>query len=349
MKKIFFAALAAVALTACVADVVTEEPTYAIDFVSNTKGGVKSLVKDAETFTAFRVFAFNNETETIKNTIMNDMLVTKDGNNWTYSPKKYWPAKGNVDFYGVSIDPTAESEYVYNYGANAADGLTFDITMAAATGVVDAANLPAGVTGVVDAANIPDAVYAAAMGKTKDNTNSPVLMTFRHAMAQVDFKISNNTTPADQVTVTSGDVYVDGLKCDGKYTVKNISTTAGVDSPIGTWALGNNNISYLFGKKVTTIAAGVKSESILNEDCLVFPQEAESAVAFRVWCTIKQKGVVIFEGYKTAQVQVDWMQGHKYTYTFVLEDAYLTNNLIKISAAVVDYKDTEGQPNKKDI
>ena len=350
MKKIFFAALAAVALTACVADVVTEEPTYAIDFVSNTKSGVKSLVKNAETFTAFNVFAFNNETETIKNTIMNDMLVEKEGDNWTYSPKKYWPANGSVDFYGVSIDPTLESEYVYNYGATAADGLTFDITMDAASGEVDTANLPDGVTGVVDAANIPDAVYAAAMGKTKDNTNSPVLMTFRHAMAQVDFKIWNNTTPADEVTVTSGDVYVDGLKCDGEYTVKNITTIAGVDSPIGAWDLENNNISYLFRKKETTIAADVKSESILNEDCLVFPQEATSAVAFRVWCTIKQKGVVIFEGYKTAQVQVNWRQGHKYTYTFVLEDAYLTNNLIKISAAVVDYKDADDteQP-KKDI
>ena len=73
MKKIFFAALAAVALTACVADVATEDPTYAIDFGSDTKIGVKSLVK-------FSVFAFNNETAEKTNTIMNDMLVEKEGN-----------------------------------------------------------------------------------------------------------------------------------------------------------------------------------------------------------------------------------------------------------------------------
>ena len=339
MKKIFFAALAAVALTACVADVVTEEPTYAIDFVSNTKSGVKSLVKDANTFTAFRVFAFNNdETANQTYTIMDDMLVKKEGNKWTYETKKYWPANGDVDFYGVSIDPTAESEYIYDYGATAANGLTFDITMAAASGVVDAAN-------------VPDAVYAAAMDKTKDAANNPVQMTFRHAMAQVDFKISNNTDPNDDVTVTSGDVYVDGLKCDGTYTVKDITTSAAADSPIGTWTLTNaNNISYLFPKKVTTIEAGNTSDSILNENCLVFPQTTTSAVAFRVWCTIKQNDVIIFQGYKTAQVGVDWKQGHKYTYTFVLEDAYLTDNLIKISATVVDYEvaDDEEQP-KKDI
>ena len=328
MKKIFFAALAAVALTACVADVVTEEPTYAIDFVSNTKSGVKSLVKDANTFTAFRVFAFNNdETANQTYTIMDDMLVKKEGNKWTYETKKYWPANGDVDFYGVSIDPTAESEYIYDYGATAANGLTFDITMAAASGVVDAAN-------------VPDAVYAAAMDKTKDAANNPVQMTFRHAMAWVDFKICNNTTPADEITVTSGDVYVEGLKCDGKYIVeKGITTSAGADSPIGAWTLKTDNISYLFPKKETTIAAGQTSESILNDKCLVFPQTTgKNKVEFKVWFTIKLKGVVIFNGFRTAQAEVNWMQGYKYTYIFTLEDHYPIENEVFLSEDVVAYE-----------
>ena len=341
MKKIFFAALAAVALTACVADVVTEEPTYAIDFVSNTKSGVKSLVKDATTFTAFSVFAFNNDKTANKTyTIMDDMLVEKEGNKWTYETKKYWPANGDVDFYGVSIDPIAESEYVHNYGATAADGLTFDITMKAASGEVDAANLPNGVTGVVDAANIPDAVYAAAMGQEKDDANNPVQMTFRHAMAWVDFKICNNTTPADEITVTSGDVYVEGLKCDGKYIVeKGITTSAGADSPIGAWTLKTDNISYLFPKKETTIAAGQTSESILNDKCLVFPQTTgKNKVEFKVWFTIKLKGVVIFNGFRTYQAEVNWMQGYKYIYTFTLEDHYPIENEVFLSEDVVAYE-----------
>ena len=320
MKKIFFAALAAVALTACVADVATEDPTYAIDFGSDTKIGVKSLVK-------FSVFAFNNETAEKTNTIMNDMLVEKEGNKWTYSPKKYWPAEGDVDFYGVSIEKPANSEYTHKYGATAAGGLTFDIDMKAAAGVVDAAN-------------IPDAVYAAAMGQEKDDANNPVQMTFRHAMAWVDFKICNNTTPADEITVTSGDVYVEGLKCDGKYIVeKGITTSAGADSPIGAWDLENNNISYLFRKKETTIAADVKSESILNDKCLVFPQTTgKNKVEFKVWFTIKLKGVVIFNGFRTAQAEVNWMQGYKYTYTFALEDHYPIENEVFLSEDVVAYE-----------
>lgn len=316
MKKIFFAALAAVALTACVADVATEDPTYSIYFVSNNEPLVK-----------FNVFAFNNETAEKTNTIMNDMLVEKEGNNWTYSPKKYWPAEGDVDFYGVSIEKPAHSEYTYKYGATAAGGLTFDIDMKAAAGVVDAAN-------------IPDAVYAAAMGKTKDAANNPVQMNFRHAMAWVDFKIRNNTTLADDITVTSGDVYVEGLKCDGTYTVNNITTIAGAESPIGEWTtLKTDNISYLFPKKETTIAAGQTSESILNDKCLVFPQTTgKNKVKFKVWFTIKLNGVVIFNGFRTAQAEVNWMQGWKYTYTFALEDQYPIENEVFLSVDAVAYE-----------
>lgn len=347
MKKIFFAALAAVALTACVADVVTEEPTYAIDFVSNTKAGVKSLVKNAETFTAFRVFAFNiDETAGQTTTIMPNMLVKKEGDNWTYSPKKYWPASGYVDFYGVSIiEPQKEvpgaeavtvAEYDYSYQATADAGLSFTINMNPDATGTKGVNPSAG----VNAANIPDVVYAAAMKKTK--ALGKVNMTFRHAMAQVDFKMSNITDLKDEVTVTSGDVYVESLKCDGTYTVGKITTTADANSPTGNWDLENaRNLSYLFPKNVKTFAAGDESQSILNDDCIVFPQTTTGEVTFRVWCTIKQKDVVIFDDYKIAKVKVDWKQGHKYIYTFVLEDDNLIGNLINISATVVDYTDVK--------
>ena len=356
MKKIFFAAFAAVALTACVADVVTEEPTYAIEFASSAKGTIKSTVITTNNLPSFQVFAFDGNGNVIMDTENNKGMKVTQGKNesgvyngtWSYSPNRYWPANTDVDFYGVYADIPSTNDIVFNYSAAPDTGLEFTLRMPRLTSEGKF---------VVDASRVPDAVYAAAMNR--EQKDGAVNMIFRHAMAQVDFKIKNATAPADNVTIEWGGVYVNDLLCDGTYTINGETTDDKTTSPTGDWDLTNpDKVNYFFGanatalveeEAVTFVSAGKTTGSILETNCLVFPQTTgNSEVDFKVKCTIKQNGVVIFNDYKTAKVKVDWQQGHKYTYTFVLEDGYLTNNLIKISAAVVDYKDADDtkQPTK---
>lgn len=343
MKKIFFAALAAVALTACVADVVTEEPTYAIDFVSNTQGTVKSTVVTAANFGSFKVFAFNGE-----NVIMDNMLVSqgKDENEqfngeWSYSPKKYWPAEGTVDFYGVyANEPDAIK---FNYSATAEYGLKFKINMPTVKND-DGTEFIYDENSVVDAAAIPDVVYATAFEKDKDGGKVP--MTFYHAMAQVDFKIKNATTPANNIVVVAGDVYVKNMQCCGTYTA-NISGHS--------WGFTQGTNHYLFKTNGVSITnpegSPFTTEGILNDVCMVLPQAA--TVEFGLNCTIKQLNdngvgsVDLFNGEKTATVSVDWNEGYKYTYTFALYDENLTDNEINFTAEVEEFKAAPTTPDKE--
>lgn len=332
MKKIFFAALAAVALTACVADVVTEEPTYAIDFVSSAQGTVKTTVVTSDNLETFKVFAFNNETAEKTNTIMNDQTVNKVKGVWTYTPKKYWPLVGDVDFYGIAGVTTG-------YSASAENGLTYTITM------------PNSVA-EVNAATIPDVVYATAIGKTKGDGNPAVEMAFRHAMAQIDFKIKNTTT-AGGITVMPINVSVDDLAANGTYTTPTRSTSLEDKTITGSWRLGVDpytadpyTYTYLFNSEGVTINADGIEVGILSPNesakCMALPQAKD--VTFQVKCKIWQNGVLIFDDYKTASTSIDWKEGHKYTYTFNFNDKSIEDNTIEFTAAVTPIVDGTTSP-----
>lgn len=317
-----FTALAVMALSACANDIVTEVQQSAIDFASNAQFAVKSTLVENDNFDSFQVFAFNGA-----NAIMDDMTVSKDGNGaWTYSPKKYWPAEGTVDFFGVYMKNLGGSteKYQTQYAASADGGLMFSLDMAE----VD----------VVNAADIPDAVYATAIGKKKEDGD--VHMNFRHAMAQIRFEIKNATTAKNDIVVTSGDVYVEGLYCDGNYTApKTYSTTEPLG--IGSWDFTGTKANYLFKTDGVLIKAG-ETAGILADPCLALPQVATSAT-FRVNCKIKQGNVVIFSGEKTVTVDIDWNEGYKYTYILLIDDSILEDGVIKLTASVNPIQNADTQ------
>ena len=317
-----FTALAVMALSACANDIVTDVQQSAIDFASNAQCAVKSTLVANDNFDSFQVFAFNGA-----NAIMDDMTVSKDDNGaWTYSPKKYWPAEGTVDFFGVYMENLGKSteKYQTQYAASADGGLMFSLDMAE----VD----------VVNAADIPDAVYATAIGKTK--ADGTVQMTFRHAMAQIAFQIKNATTAKNDIVVTSGDVYVEGLYCNGNYTApKTYSTTESLG--IGSWDFTETKANYLFKTDGVLIKAG-ETSGILADPCMALPQVATSAT-FRVNCKIKQGNVVIFSGEKTVTVDIDWNEGYKYTYILLIDDSILEDGVIKLTASVNPIQNAETQ------
>lgn len=328
MKKILFAALAVFALVSCAKDVATDVQEYAIDFSSSAKGAVRSTVVNNTNFMSFKVWAYNGGT-----TIMDEMTVSREdvSSDWTYSPKKYWPAEGTVDFYGFYIANAQVVDgypiYQRQYGASSNGGLTFDVNVGATDGVVRTSN-------------IPDAMYAVALDKSKTSglTNNKVEMNFRHAMAQVDFQIKNATTSRLGIKIHTSHVYIDGLYSEGRYTTSTTASTTATTSA-GSWDFSIfTPVKYWFhGDGHNVSASSDVYGSILSGTCLVFPQ-AKTSATIEVPCRISQDGVIIFDGVKTATLDIDWKEGKKYIYTLLFEDETIDDlsNTIEFTANVTD-------------
>lgn len=305
MKKILFAALAVFALASCAKDLTTEVKQDAIDFNPVAKGSVRSTVIDNTNFKTFFVKGYHNDA------IYMDATVTRTDVNsdWTYQNKKYWPAEGTVDFYALYMENLGNSEGEYqSISKSTAAGYTLDIAMSPTDGSLCSAY-------------IPDPVYAVALDKSKASgltTDSKVLMQFRHAMAEVDFKIQNSTTADLKITIEAGDVYIEDLKYQGVYTTPTKSTTDATCAG-GSWAFKESVIPYLFTANGSTVASGATTD-IISDRSLVFPQTKTSAKIL-VNCVIKQDGVVIFNGTKTATTNIAWEEGYNYVYTLQFTDA----------------------------
>ncbi len=318
MKKILFAALAVFALVSCSKDVATDVQKYAIDFNPSAKDAVRSTIVTTDNFDEFKVWAYHADAVTI----MEDVDVTKSNGAWTYTDKKYWPATGSVDFYGLyneTWDVTAtDNSYQWQFSATSTC-LMFGVNMGTTAGVVDASK-------------VPDVVYATAIDQTKDG--GEVEMSFRHSMSQVTFQIQNNTTAANNISIISGDVYIDGMYCNGDYTTPSISTTELLG--IGSWALTGSTVSYLFRTDGVIVSAG-NTSTILRNTCMVFPQSKDD-VSIRVNCQIKQNEVVIFDGVKTATTDIKWVEGKKYVYTLQFDDGHIDDlsKPIDFTASITD-------------
>lgn len=123
---------------------------------------------DGATIADFRVSAVwardiaNNDYEPA---YMNEVKVERSSGSWTYDPVRYWPSAGTVGFFA--------------YSPAASGGVTsFAVTGAAWDGA------EIGYTATTDHRMQEDFLVASALGQT----SSPVLMNFRHALSQVEFR-----------------------------------------------------------------------------------------------------------------------------------------------------------------
>ncbi|MBR6661519.1 MAG: fimbrillin family protein [Bacteroidales bacterium] len=119
MKKFFLLgiiAFAALSVTSCTKDEVIEiMPQEAIEFGTYLGHDVQSrgVVLDNSNFNQFGVFASYTDGEWNANSPINFMfnqVVNKSGNNWTYSPLKYWPADQSYKVSFFAYAPYAASD-----------------------------------------------------------------------------------------------------------------------------------------------------------------------------------------------------------------------------------------------
>lgn len=119
MKKFFLfgiIAFAALSVTSCTKDEVIEiMPQEAIEFGTYLGHDVQSrgVVLDNSNFNQFGVFASYTDGVWTPNSPINFMfnqVVNKSGNNWTYSPLKYWPADQSYKVSFFAYAPYAASD-----------------------------------------------------------------------------------------------------------------------------------------------------------------------------------------------------------------------------------------------
>lgn len=116
--------------------------------VNGTRGSVKTI--DNLQTNGFGVFGYHNSsathsaTESFEANLFNKQLVTYKNSKWTYSPLKFWPVQGHIDFLAYAPFDAGTFESTYHLKFNVSETITDQV----------------------------DLLYAKADGKTKDNIST---------------------------------------------------------------------------------------------------------------------------------------------------------------------------------
>ena len=189
----------------------------------------------------------------------NNQKVTYSGTKWTYTPLKYWPTNGKIDF--LAYAPHKEGQELK------ANTTTFDFTVAD------------------KAANQIDLLWANATGQIKDNfegtTKEKVKFHFYHALSRLGYtvKLSGNYSP-DNATFTLKKITLAGSSTDATKGAFYTSGTIDLSKPTkdaNLWSgqTGRQHFDWFSGDyKVISSTASHPDEANKAKDYLfVIPQD----------------------------------------------------------------------------
>ena len=233
-KKFFMgiAAMAALTLVSCSSDDLNSlsdnsSKNEAISFdgylgrsavsVNGTRGSVLDIPALIGKDKGFGVFGYYNSSATdhssspdpsFEANLFNNEHVTcsQEGAGWEYTPLKYWPAQGHIDFYAYA--PYETGKKLKNISATSTTTTpTFNFTVENKV------------------ADQTDLLWANAENRTKDNfsstENKKVKFQFAHALSRLGYTVKlNKTVPASEATITLNNITLAGSS-DG--TTKKLS------------------------------------------------------------------------------------------------------------------------------
>ena len=206
---------------------------------------------------SFDANLFNNERVTCP----------KDGADWIYSPLKYWPAQGHIDFY-------AYAPYVANKALKKTTGadpkITSCIDFSVSSTITDQTDL----------------LWANAENKTKANhstsTDNKVKFQFAHALSRLGYTVKlNKAVPASEATITLKSITLagssDGTSKNAFYKNGTINLAKATDAT-GLWEAAtsdDNKQKFNWSSSDKTLSdAEIKNPA--NEYLFVIPQNFET-------------------------------------------------------------------------
>lgn len=335
-SKYLFLALSAMALvTGCSNDETIEvNQGNGIDFSVTAGKLTRAQATTTTSINQFKVWAF---TGTPAQLYMDNIMVNKTDDKWTYSGTKFWP-ETSVDFFAVSpaspqsgtVTVNTSEKKITDYVVNGAE----------------------------------DLLYSMNAGETKDDhKSSPVNINFRHALSQIVFMVKKTETSSINVSIQS--IKVDGVA--SKSTLEWATNTTGpnmasdeskdteTDNTWGIWTTPTDNTSYTAfslttAYPVTTTASYLTTEagngalflmpqklnewlSVVNGETkitgtarlLINCKITDVTSGIQLWPKTGDFGVVAVsltnptnDPNKTdADDHARWMQGKKYIYTLI--------------------------------
>ena len=349
MRKIFIAALAAVAMVSCAKDEAIEiNNGEAIGFTATSGRVTRAATIDSyNEFELFRVWGFHKADATVAETaLMTNILVSKAKSGWFYGDSYFWPSVGTCDFYGIY--PTVDDVKELN-------PVTVDMTNKQVS--YDLYN------GDRDYNTPTDWVYAVNVNEARrdnqDTQDSKVPMNFRHAMSQIVFQVKN-TNKNLKVIIPEGTIRLECVSQKGVYTLPSEDTAIENDYAkrvMGEWT----EIADVDGQYICATYANINGATLDGvSDCLVADFMAEDGAMitipqpvaaydnvndpdneklqayFRMRILVTQEDTEIWPGYTAADgmiqvtkgeaywvaipISATWQEGKKYTYTLIFGD-----------------------------
>lgn len=334
MKKILFAAVAAMAITGCSQNEEIEKAAQPVEIGFNTavsKTTRATTLVNAD-FTKFTTYAYSTTGAFADATAVNALIPGADfelkESTWSSGGSVfYWPATDQVSFFAFS--PNTKEQLSWGAAsANKAPTLTYTVKDA----VKDQEDL----------------VVAEAMNKQKaiSGTTEAVALNFKHALTKIGFKIKGE---GSGITYTLNKVVIKA-KNKGVYTYGATSTT---ETTLGTWAIPDDvttTTSYTIepATALSIVGAdggGTANETLVGADytAMLIPQ-ALTDVTFEIYYKAEAGGAMLLDKTTTPEeitfTEGNWTAGQSIAYILTLKGA----EKMAITGSVADSWDFTDTP-----
>lgn len=151
--------------------------------VNGTRGSVETVTNLQKSEDGFGVFGNYSSTEYTEgtpaaygNNLFDNVQVTYKNSKWTYSPLKYWPTQGHIDFLAYAPYKAGTFEKTYHLKFNVSETITEQ----------------------------KDLLYAKTVGQTmeKNSGTNKVSFKFDHALSRLGYSVKLNGTCSPDATIT---------------------------------------------------------------------------------------------------------------------------------------------------
>lgn len=297
MKKVMFAAMAALAITSCSQNEEMDAPgkNDEIRFGTIVKTSTKATPVTTDNIQQFTVSGFKTADDMAGDTqlatgFMDDVLVKKSGNVWT-SGTFYWPISGKVQFFGTEPAQTLNLE--------AAGYPKFDYVVGA---IADQKDLIA--------------AYAA----NKSKSSGQVQLAFQHLLTQVNFSIKGDT---EDFTYTVTKLEIVDAKDKGTFTFSEGPTVVGAWSAV---AVSGTPAGYVYAGSATVAPTTASPDEVTSLEAqgnalfMLMPQDV-STVKVKITYTAAptaKPSEYTFDGDKEITLKGTWEMGKNIRYTLTL-------------------------------
>ncbi|MQN28640.1 fimbrillin family protein [Prevotella copri] len=276
---------------------------------------------------SFDANLFNNERVTCP----------KDGADWTYDNKKYWPSQGHIDFYAYAPFETGKTLNKKTSATPTTTTPTFDFTVSKTI------------------ANQTDLLWANAENRTKDKLSSAdknkVKFTFAHALSRLGYTAKLNdayssaTITLNKITLAGssenaeiGAFYTKGTIDLSKPSSENPWTPLDKDNKLKFDWFSNDNTS-----SDNTLSKDKVIKNSGNEYLFVIPQDFSSTNTESNQLYVIVKYTIQYNG-GTAQPKVSYTVYKKLEKNFLQGNAYTINLNIGLTPIEFDADVTPWNP-----